>query len=461
MEEIPAMKPASLLAGTLLDSWRVLGLCGLGSYGAVYRAEQVGNEGAGPVALKLALHPLDPRFEREGELLSRLAHRHVPRLYGRGWWSPPRGGPFPYVVMNWVDGVSLYAWAAQQPRTSRQVLTLLAQVARALEATHAVEGVHRDVKGDNILVRTEDGQAMLMDFGSGNYPGSRPLTHQLPPPGTPEYQSPESLRFQWEWRHQRLARYDARPTDDLYALGVTAYRLVTGRYPPPAGDLKVTEEGFQLVHPPWVPPETWGSLHPELAAWIHRLLLGEPTARGTSAEVAQDLEDAATRADAMADLPLTPLPPQAPTPPRSPQAAPSGWAEPLWLMVAASLCLAVGLWWTSGRPSPSPFEETTAATPSQDTEDAGTAGLADSMSSTPVSAVPYLPAQGGFYLDLPKKPFPGQHRPPCAKPQIEINGGCWARFSDATPPCGSGAYEWKKGCYWPIIGPPRPSTSSP
>ncbi|MDC0712494.1 serine/threonine-protein kinase [Stigmatella sp. ncwal1] len=455
------MKPASLLSGTSLDSWRVLGLCGLGSYGAVYRAEQVGNEGAGPFALKLALHPLDPRFEREGELLSRLTHRHVPKLHGRGWWSPPRGGPFPYVVMDWVEGVSLYAWAAQQPRTSRQILTLLAQVARALEATHAVEGVHRDVKGDNILVRKEDGRAVLMDFGSGNYPGSRPLTHQLPPPGTPKYQSPECMRFQWEWRHQQLARYDARPTDDLYALGVTAYRMVTGRYPPPAGDLKVTEEGFQLVHPPWVPPETWVSLSPELAALIHRLLLEEPTARGTSAQLAQALEDAATRADPTADLPITPLPPQAPTPPKGQRSAPSGMAEPLWLMVAASLFLAIGVWWTSGRPSSSTSQEATAELPARDTEDAGTAGLADSVSTTPVRTVPIASAQAGLHLDIPKKPFPGQSLPPCAKPQVEINGGCWIRYSDVTPPCGAGSYEWRKACFWPILGPPRPATSNP
>jgi serine/threonine protein kinase len=49
------------------------------------------------------------------------------------------------------------------------VLQVLAQLARALEATHACHAVHRDVKGDNVRVRSADGRAVLLDFGAGNY----------------------------------------------------------------------------------------------------------------------------------------------------------------------------------------------------------------------------------------------------------------------------------------------------
>ncbi|WP_044191156.1 phosphotransferase [Hyalangium minutum] len=111
--------------------WRVLRGKGLGVYGFVYLVERVGQESAGPFALKVARYPRDPRFEREGELLSRVRHPHVPRLHDRGEWTSPNGESFPYVVMDAIDGVTLYAWAAHQPRSLRERLRALEQVARA------------------------------------------------------------------------------------------------------------------------------------------------------------------------------------------------------------------------------------------------------------------------------------------------------------------------------------------
>ncbi len=80
---------------------------GLGSYGAVYRA--IGAGGAvEPVALKLALHPGDERFAREVELRSLVRHPNVPRLVDHGLWQQPGGRAYPYLAMEWVEGVSLY-----------------------------------------------------------------------------------------------------------------------------------------------------------------------------------------------------------------------------------------------------------------------------------------------------------------------------------------------------------------
>ncbi|SEM45578.1 Serine/threonine protein kinase [Stigmatella aurantiaca] len=436
---------AGLAPGTEIGAWRVVSHQGQGAYGAVYRAERVGDEGAGPFALKLALHPLDPRFEREGELLARLNTPHVPRLQDRGWWMP-EGTPFPYLVMEWVEGLPLYEWGTRHVLTSRQALRLLAHVARALEATHAVEGVHRDVKGDNIRVRA-DGTAVLMDFGSSNYRQAQTLTHQHPPPGTPEYQSPESQRFQWETRHQPRIRYEAQPADDVYALGVTAYRLCTGQYPPGL-ELKQTEEGFEFVDPPWVPPETLASVCPELAALIRQMLHEEPAERGSAASVAQALERAAKKAGRAADQPLAGGQYVALPPPAS-----AAWRPAL--VAALGMCLSLAVWWW-GSQSLGGAKWTADR---QHPEEAPV-GLADSTLDASTAGPPAEFEQGGMALDVPETPLPGQHRPPCAKQELKINGGCWRRLADATPPCGVRTYEWKGMCYVPMFDPPRPSTSN-
>jgi hypothetical protein len=88
------------------------------------------------VALKLALNPRDPRFEREAEMLSRIRHPGVPRLIDAGQWRHFSGFLHPYVVMEWVPGEPLYAWVSRHNPSSRQVLRLLARGARALQATH-------------------------------------------------------------------------------------------------------------------------------------------------------------------------------------------------------------------------------------------------------------------------------------------------------------------------------------
>ena len=196
--------PTALPLGTKVGAWRVHGFRGRGTYGTVYRAVSQEHAQTGPVALKLAIYPGDPRFEREAELLSRIRHPSVPRLLDSGLWRSPWGARHPFVVMEWVEGVPLYAWAARRNPSSRQVLALLAQAAGALQATHEVSAVHRDVKGDNMLVRPSDGRLFLTDFGAGYFAGAARLTPLHTLPGTPAYRSPElwqSTRHAGAGRH--------------------------------------------------------------------------------------------------------------------------------------------------------------------------------------------------------------------------------------------------------------------
>jgi serine/threonine protein kinase len=118
--------PAALPVGTVVGPWRVERWGGRGSFGAVYPTVRVGREESGAVALKLAVYPEDPRFDREVKLLSRLRHPGVPRYLGRGFWRHASGAVHPYLAMEWIQSRPLYGWAARRNPTSRQVLRMLA-----------------------------------------------------------------------------------------------------------------------------------------------------------------------------------------------------------------------------------------------------------------------------------------------------------------------------------------------
>jgi serine/threonine protein kinase len=282
----PEVNPTALPPGTKVGSWRVDGFRGRGVYGAVYRAIQQGHSPGVLAALKLAIYPGDPRFEREVELLSRIRHPSVPRLLDAGKWSDGLGRAHPFLVMEWMEGVPLYEWAAQRNPSSRQVLAVLAQAAGALQATHEVSSVHRDVKGANMLVRPWDGRLFLTDFGSGHYAGAARLTPRPLQPSTPAYRNRSPELWQHDGPEAPCDPFStlARPSDDVFALGVTAYRLVTDTYPP-------------ATHPASEEARCWGGAPPprqlnprvdaQLNALIARMLSPRPEERGAAGELCE------------------------------------------------------------------------------------------------------------------------------------------------------------------------------
>lgn len=197
--------PRALTRGSRVGPWLILDRIDSGSYGVVFLVERAGHPEEGFFAMKLAKLAGDPRFEREAELLRRTQHPSLPRFEDFGYWTSSQGDDYPYVVMECVEGFTLYDWAKEDERSSRDVLQVLAQVARGLVAVHATGAVHRDVKGDNIRV-TRGGRAVLVDFGAGWFPGARPLTDTCAPPGTTAYRSPELLRFMWRSRKEGVPR---------------------------------------------------------------------------------------------------------------------------------------------------------------------------------------------------------------------------------------------------------------
>ncbi|HEX8703009.1 MAG TPA: serine/threonine-protein kinase [Myxococcaceae bacterium] len=452
------LTPALLPSGYELEGWRLLSRCGRGSYGTVYRACRVRSSDSGVFALKLASSPNDPRFEREVELLSRVSHPHVPQLHDRGWWVHPKGMVFPFVVMDWVEGVPLYAWASTHPLTSRQVLRLVGQVARALEATHQARCVHRDVKGDNVLVSPE-GNAFLVDFGAGSFEGAQQLTSEVLPPSTAQYRSPQAQRFQLAFRRLAHAHYEPTPADDVYALGVMAYYLVTGTYPPLAMESVGQQEPHLSRLPSLTPPAALATVSRELNALIVRMLSEEPRARGRAGELAQAAEQALESAGPRADVPVSPRPPRRPS---GPPTAPG----PLFKLAASGLAVALAILALalSASLSPPPVVPVW----SDEAEETGSLGERDSSGVGPsaaeqawVSTSAPSSFSTGTSFDMPQEPFEDQRRPPCREPEVEIRGGCWLKIEATEWQCPEVGYSWRWGCYTPSLQRSRPATSGP
>jgi len=431
---------------------------GQGGYGAVYRAERVGWRRSQPGALKVALSPWGWRMEREVELLSRLSHPSIPRLLDPGGPWPPSGVEHPFFVMEWVEGTPLYAWAEQRAPSCRQVCRVLAHLARALEAVHAAGAVHRDVKGDNVLVRLSDRRAVLIDFGSCHFIGAERLTWQSLPPVTPAYLSPQALLF---YRHSLRypdGYYPPAPADDLYALGVTAYRLVMGQYPARV-DARQDEQGSWRVMSPDPRPQLENNprVEPPLREVIVRLLSEAPEARGSAAQVAEALEAEASGEE---------RPENSKPPPR-----PRAW-KPRLALVAAGACTA--LFWHS-QPVRPLFGLTDGSAPrasASGASDADTAAVGDTASPTPQAPTspPATEKEPLAQEPLPE-PRPGQLRPDkrgqCpGRKLVPINGGCWVELPQMSPEeCAEIGYVlFQDKCFVPANAPskkPQPTSRPP
>jgi serine/threonine-protein kinase len=257
--------PSALTPGAEVNGWRILGSLGEGGFGAAYRVEAVAQPGEFFV-LELAREPGDERVERELVLLmNRAVHPHVVRLRDCGRWPHPATGHL-YFVMDWVAGVPLHTWAETRNPTIRLVVEKLATVALTLKYLHAQGVMHRDIKPEHILIRESDGTPMLIGFGLGGDAGAERLAARAMGPGTPHLLSPEAVAF---WReHGGTAHYAHKPTDDVYALGVTAYRVLTGHWP--FSPQLPREELFSAIET-LTPPRPW-DVNPKLPMAVNEVV---------------------------------------------------------------------------------------------------------------------------------------------------------------------------------------------
>ncbi len=448
-----------LVPGVIIGPWVICERWDRGSFGWVFKVTRAGHPEAGVFALKIALYADDPRFPREVALLQRTLHRSIPRFEDRGWWKSSSGRDFPYLVMEWVEGLPLYEWARQQKPTSAQLLQLLAQLAGALAAAHAAGGVHRDVKGDNVLM-TAEGRAVLLDWGGGTHQGAKAITDTVLPPGTSSYRAPEAVR--WAWAHRMTGEpYPAGPPDDVYALGVTGYRLCTGTYPPAPEEGSVPQRRL-------LPPRELATVSTGLDRLLMACLSQDRRARPPAVTLAIGLSAAAAERDAAAVI--LPTPAAKDTDTTSKPGPQPRWRWPDWastavaamaggLMAGALLLLAIR-GGGSNAPAPVPAWEPPAhlVQPPPEAPDGGVAEEALASVQDATKAMPqYFLSYG---RPMPSKPLPGQKKPPCERGQKAINGACWiGPLKGQSAPCGDTMFDYAGECYFATGEPLRQPTS--
>jgi len=156
-------------------------------------------------------------FEAEGMILSALSGAHVTRLVAKGV-----AGENHYLVMERIAGPSLADAVRRAPCPPAEVACLIGAAALAVHAVHRQNVVHLDLKPEHILLREEGGEAVLIDFGLARHTQMPDLGGEefAMPVGTGAYISPE-----------QLAGIRSDPRSDIFALGVMAYQLATGKKP--------------------------------------------------------------------------------------------------------------------------------------------------------------------------------------------------------------------------------------
>jgi serine/threonine protein kinase/formylglycine-generating enzyme required for sulfatase activity len=207
-----------------LGEFRLLTRLGSGGMGTVYLAEQ---ESLGRrVALKVIRPELigspsaSLRFQREAKSLARIQHPNVVTIFGYG---VDQGAH--YLAMEFVPGLDLTetlqdAQEAELDLPPADAVRWALEIARALQCVHDEGLMHRDVKASNIRI-TPEGRAVLVDFGLATEPDDDGPTITRSFVGSPATASPEQIADHHE--------IDART--DVYSLGITLYRCITGSVP--------------------------------------------------------------------------------------------------------------------------------------------------------------------------------------------------------------------------------------
>ncbi|MFE4962515.1 protein kinase [Streptomyces sp. NPDC056660] len=221
------------------------------------------------------------RFRREAQAVAKLTHTNIVSVFDTGE-EELDGSTMPYIVMEYVEGHPLGSVLDEDVRQygampADKALKITADVLAALEISHEMGLVHRDIKPGNVMM-TKRGVVKVMDFGIARamQSGVTSMTQTGMVVGTPQYLSPE----------QALGRgVDAR--SDLYSVGIMLFQLVTGRLPFDA-DSPLAIAYAHVQEEPVTPSAVNRALPPAVDALVARALKKNPNERFPTAETMRD-----------------------------------------------------------------------------------------------------------------------------------------------------------------------------
>jgi serine/threonine protein kinase/predicted ATPase len=268
--------PYRLVGRILADKYRIEALVGIGGMGAVYSAYHLGINR--PVAVKI-LQPnvaisndrMVDLFEREAKVVGHLYHENIADIKDAGRASDG----IAYIIMEWLDGCTLdEELAASGPFALDRVTGIFRQISAALEAAHAKQIVHCDLKPSNIMLNPGPAGRELvkvLDFGIAKImtdPAGSLVSAAM---GTPHYASPEQLQIG--------RTVDAR--SDIYSLGVILFQMLTGKLPFQARSVR------ELINRQMEAPARIAELRPEtpiaIQQIVKQMLAIDPAGRPESA----------------------------------------------------------------------------------------------------------------------------------------------------------------------------------
>lgn len=213
-----------LRLGEQIGPWKLIDRIGQGGMGTVYKAERADGSYTRTVAIKVLRNDADSddfakQLRSERELLARLEHAHIARLYDGGLTDDGE----PYLALELVEGQPFTDYCKARNLSIPHRITLFLQICDAVAYAHRNLIVHRDLKPSNILV-SADGQVKLLDFGVARLLAPTDKNTTLLRSGssamTPAYAAPEQIR-----------NTPVTTATDVYSLGILLYELLAEQRP--------------------------------------------------------------------------------------------------------------------------------------------------------------------------------------------------------------------------------------